>query len=155
MNAKKPTINFIFLDKRWKKAIQNLQDDASFIIDKATRILNQDFSGKEMSVVLTNNAKMHNLNKTFRHKDKPTNVLSFSSKEEGELGDIILGFETVIQEAEERKIPPQHHTLHLIVHGFLHLLGYDHENDKDTYYMESLEIQILNELNIPNPYEDI
>jgi len=93
------------------------------------------------------------LNKKFRHQDKPTDVLSFSSQEKGELGDIILAYETVMQEAKESGTPALHHTLHLIIHGFLHLLGYDHEKMEEAEHMEHLEIQILKALNIKNPYE--
>ena len=77
-----------------------------------------------------------------------------SSKEKGELGDIILAYETVTREADEKGISPVDHTLHLIIHGFLHLLGYDHEKESDAHRMETLEIQILKILGISNPYED-
>ena len=108
----------------------------------------------ELSVVLSNDAEVQKLNKTYRHQDKPTNVLSFSSDAEGELGDIILAYETVVKEAEKSRIFPLDHTTHLIIHGFLHLLGYDHESEDDALIMEAMEIHILKTLNIDNPYED-
>ena len=94
------------------------------------------------------------LNKAYRHKNKPTNVLSFPSSEEGEFGDILLAYETVMGEAEDAGIPVPHHIYHLIIHGFLHLLGYDHEKEDEATLMESTEIKILQDLNIKNPYED-
>lgn len=155
MNAKKPLVNFILLEKRWTKRIPSWKVEISYALEKIAEVLGKDFSKNEVSVVLTNDREIQNLNKTFRYKDKPTNVLSFPSHEEGELGDIILAYETILREAEESKISPLHHTLHLIVHGFLHLLGYDHEKDNDAQQMENMEIQILKDLNIANPYEDL
>lgn len=153
MISKKPIINFIFLNKDWEGLSPTLEDDISFVLEKTAENLKKDFSKQEVSVVLSTNDAVQNLNRTFRSQDKPTNVLSFPSDEKEELGDIILAYETVMQEAEESGIFALHHTLHLIVHGFLHLLGYDHEDETDAEYMEALEIQILNELNIKNPYE--
>ena len=123
-------------------------------LEKIAEVLDKDFSFQEVSVVLSNDQEVQYLNKTFRHKDNPTNVLSFPSKEEGELGDIILAYETIKWEAEEAGVSPLHHTIHLIIHGFLHLLGYDHEKENEAQQMENMEIQILKDLNIDNPYED-
>ena len=80
--------------------------------------------------------------------------LSFPSDEEDEWGDILLSYETVRAEAKEEGLPAFNHITHLIVHGFLHLLGYDHETDEQASKMETLEIRILKDLNIKNPYED-
>lgn len=154
MKIKNPIINFIFLHKKWADLGPTWREDISSALEKATDFLQKDFSEREVSVVLTDDKEVQNLNKTFRHKDKPTNVLSFPSDEKGELGDIILGYETIVQEAQMSGISLLHHTLHLIIHGFLHLLGYDHENESEAKDMETLEIQILNALNIQNPYED-
>jgi probable rRNA maturation factor len=92
------------------------------------------------------------LNHDFRGKNKPTNVLSFPGDGEYQ-GDIILARETVFQEATAQKKPPLHHALHLVAHGVLHLLGYDHMNSKDATKMESREIAILKKFEIDNPYE--
>lgn len=132
-----------------------LEEEGSKALEKTAEVLGKDFSEMEVSIVFADDREVQNLNKTFRHQDKPTNVLSFSSDEEEELGDIILAYETILQEAKDANISPLHHTLHLIVHGFLHLLGYDHEKEKEAKNMESLEIQILESLNISNPYEDL
>ncbi len=107
----------------------------------------------EIAVVLADDAFVQNLNKQYRGKNKPTNVLSFpASLEEGELGDIILAFETIEKEAIEQKKTFRNHTKHLLVHGFLHLLGYDHIEDKQAEVMEKIEIKILKKLGISNPY---
>ena len=113
----------------------------------------------EVSVVLADDDTVHALNRQYRGIDKPTNVLSFPIEEWEEgggqpvlIGDVVLGFETVKREAELADKPLGHHVSHLIVHGVLHLLGYDHETDSDAAEMEPLETAILERLNIPDPY---
>jgi probable rRNA maturation factor len=120
----------------------------------------------EISIVLANDDLVHTLNREYRNKDKPTNVLSFAMldgengweapKQPGPcpLGDLILAYETVDRESRDENKPFPHHLTHLIIHGTLHLLGYDHMNDMDSEEMESLEIQLLKGLNIENPYKD-
>ena len=102
------------------------------------------------------------LNKIYRKKNKPTNVLSFCSRGSKNnkcvfqvLGDLVISRDTAIRELENSKKTFEQHISHLTVHGFLHLLGYIHEDDKEAKIMENLEIKILKELNIPNPYLDI
>lgn len=141
------------MDERWVQPTPSWEEKISQSLEKATEAVGKDFSCAEVSVVLADDQQVQDLNKKFRHKDRPTNVLSFPSEIEGELGDIILAYETVMKESKEANIPSLHHTLHLIIHGFLHLLGYDHENENDAHKMESMEIQILKTLNIKNPYE--
>lgn len=141
------------MDERWNQLSLPWEEEISHVLEKTTETLARDFSPLEVSVVLSNNRQLQDLNKTFRHKDSPTNVLSFTSEVEGELGDIILAYETVMEEAQIANISPLHHTIHLIIHGFLHLLGYDHEEESDAHQMENMEIQILKVLNIQNPYE--
>lgn len=105
----------------------------------------------EVTLLLADDAFMRRLNHTYRGKDKPTNVLSFEG--EGEhLGDIVLAFETIEREAREQQKSFHDHAVHLTVHGVLHLLGHDHENEKDAEAMERLEIKILKKLGISNPY---
>ena len=113
----------------------------------------------EVSVVLTDDAEQHALNKQWRGIDKSTNVLSFPQIEpfepvSGLVGDIILAEETVKREAEEMGISLEAHFTHLVVHGFLHLLGYDHIDDEDAEEMEGLETEILAGLGIADPYSD-
>lgn len=153
MKTKKPILNCIFQDERWAQYHLSWGDIIPQSLEKAAEVLNKDFSGQEVSVVLSNDEEVQNLNKTFRHKDNPTNVLSFPSEIAEELGDIILSYETVLKEAREENISLLDHTLHLIIHGFLHLLGYDHEREYDAEIMENMEIKILKVLNIKNPYE--
>lgn len=111
----------------------------------------------EISVLLSDDAEIRTLNKTWRGKDKPTNVLSFPLGDhagggDAPLGDIVLAYETVSREAAERGLDLGHHAAHLVVHGMLHILGYDHGNDEDADHMEGLEVRILATLGIPNPY---
>jgi probable rRNA maturation factor len=113
----------------------------------------------EMSIILSSDAAIRRLNAEWRGKDKPTNVLSFPAAETTPgapllLGDVVVAYGTTSREAKaESKSLPQHLT-HLVVHGVLHLLGYDHERDTDAETMERLEIKILSRLGISNPYAE-
>lgn len=146
-------VNPLLLEDRWAILIPEWEAGTVTILTKAAEILGPDATG-DVSVVLTHDGEVQQLNKIYRQKDKPTNVLSFPSDQEEDLGDIILAYETVLKEAEIEGIPPLHHMTHLIIHGFLHLLGYDHESEEDAQIMETMEIHILAGLNIDNPYED-
>lgn len=112
-----------------------------------------------MSVLLTDDAHQQILNQAWRQIDKSTNVLSFPQIEpfeplSGLVGDISLAYETLVREAVDLDKSLADHFTHLVVHGFLHLLGYDHVNDADALQMEGLETQILAELGIADPYGD-
>lgn len=125
-------------------------------------------SSCEVCVLLTSDYEVQTLNKDFRGKDKPTNVLSFPALESNEidnlletslhddpdyLGDVALAYGTVIKEAKEQGKSPINHLTHLVIHGTLHLIGYDHEDPKDADKMEALEASILKStFNIDNPY---
>jgi len=115
--------------------------------------------GVEIAVVLTDNSAIRLLNRQWRGIDAATNVLSFPSEHPQRtrrfIGDIILAQQTIAREANAERKPFAHHLAHLAVHGFLHLLGYDHQNDKDAATMERLERQILRRLAIPDPYRAI
>jgi probable rRNA maturation factor len=154
MDPHLPLINFILLDKRWMELAPTWQDEVMLALEKTAKRLKEDFSEREVSIVLANNEEVQRLNKVFRNQDKPTNVLSFPSGQEEELGDIILSYEKVKEEAAHTGILPLHHMIHLIIHGFLHLLGYDHEKEEAAQEMEMMEVCILKDLNIANPYED-
>ena len=113
----------------------------------------------EVSVLLADDVAIHALNKTYRGIDRPTNVLSFAALDEPIvdpllLGDIVVAFETTKREAEEQKISMADHLFHLIVHGVLHLIGYDHMTDADAAEMEALEIEILARNGMENPYDN-
>lgn len=107
----------------------------------------------EVAIQLSNDAGVQELNAQFRGKDKPTNVLSFPDGEDGRLGDIILAYETIAREAEEQGKRFQHHLMHLVVHGMLHLQGYDHEKPRDAKRMEDKEVMLLSAMGIADPYE--
>jgi probable rRNA maturation factor len=119
-------------------------------------------SRSELSVVFTDDAGMRRLNKAYRGKDSSTNVLSFPVRGGGApdgpqlagplLGDVILAAETVKREAELASKPLEDHMAHLIIHGFLHLLGYDHEKEGQAKKMEQLERVALKKLGISDPY---
>ena len=112
----------------------------------------------EVSVLLCDDAVIAALNARWRGRDEPTNVLSFPAPPGGDgaapahLGDIAIACETVIREAQEQGQPVSRHLAHLAVHGFLHLLGYDHGTDDEAERMEQLERDILASLGIPDPY---
>ena len=137
--------------------IDDITDAISRPIKASVNILEFDKMLK-FSISLTDNDNIRELNKNFRGKDKATNVLSFSDGTEDEkqiyLGDIAVAYETLVFESETEQKPFNDHLTHLVLHGFLHLCGYDHENDFDAEEMESLEIEILQDIGIKNPYTD-
>ena len=113
----------------------------------------------DVVVLLCNDAEMRELNREYRKKDKATNVLSFPAPKAmrvkgvlEHLGDVALGLETCMREAEEQGKSLKNHVMHLSVHGTLHLLGYDHMTDEEAEEMESLERDILEGLGVPDPY---
>jgi len=132
------------------------------IVQAAARALAAELgqSGSTACIALSSDANVAVLNAEYRGKPTPTNVLSFPAGLNAHepdaqtrfLGDIVLAQETVAREAEERSLPLDHHVQHLIVHGLLHLLGYDHDTDEKACVMEGLETRVLNHLGIPDPY---
>src|ERR1700687_3648916 len=125
---------------------------------------NKTVGEAELAVMLTDDAGIRTLNNNWRGIDKPTNVLSFPalqptgapgpSDAPRMLGEIAIAYQTTRREADDEQRPFDHHLSHLAVHGFLHLIGYDHEKDGDAEVMEALETEILAQLGIPNPYAD-
>lgn len=120
--------------------------------------------GVYINLILTNDSEIQDLNHMHRGKNTPTNVLSFQAYDDESLkifpkdhpiplGDIIMSFDTLTQEAKESHKTFHNHFMHLFLHGLLHLLGYDHINEDDANQMENLETEILKHFNIPNPYE--
>ncbi|NVK42252.1 MAG: rRNA maturation RNase YbeY [Oceanospirillaceae bacterium] len=115
--------------------------------------------GGEICIRIVDADESQTLNHQYRGKDKPTNVLSFPFEVPPGvpldlLGDLVICAEVVADEAVEQQKPELHHWAHMVVHGTLHLLGYDHINDEDAEEMESLERQILDRLSIPDPYQE-
>lgn len=134
-------------------------------IAAAAEAADADTGGAELAVMLTDDDGVRALNASFRNLDKPTNVLSFPSPQadyhdadlDGNgaprmLGDIAIAYQTVRREADDEGKPFAHHLSHLAVHGFLHLIGYDHETDAEADSMEDAERAILASLGIPDPY---
>jgi probable rRNA maturation factor len=115
-------------------------------------------AGGEVSVVLTDDSAIRGLNRDWRGTDRPTNVLSFpaSGHKTREytrlLGDIVIAYETLERECNDENRIFLHHLAHLTVHGFLHLIGYDHQTDTQAEEMEGLESKIMTRLNMPDPY---
>jgi probable rRNA maturation factor len=105
----------------------------------------------ELTIRVVGAAESRRLNRKWRGKDKPTNVLSFAADEPA-LGDLAICAPVVAREAREQGKSPAAHWAHMVVHGVLHLLGYDHENDRDAQRMEARETKILAQLGMPNPY---
>lgn len=131
-------------NRDWLAALPNLKKKAKEIALAAGAI--------NATLRFAENDEVQKLNREFRGKSKPTNVLSFPSDEGDYQGDIILARGVIFDEAAAQKKDPMHHTLHLVAHGVLHLLGYDHMNAKDAAKMESLEIKLLAQFDIGNPY---
>ena len=120
-------------------------------------------SGGELAIVLTDDSAIRALNRDWRGKDQPTNVLSFPAPAPARtlpgqpgkvrlIGDIVIAYETVEREARAEQRPFRHHLAHLAVHGFLHLVGHDHVVEAEADAMEALEIAVLARLGVPNPY---
>jgi probable rRNA maturation factor len=116
--------------------------------------------GVELSVVLSDDVAVRALNREWRGKDSATNVLSFPAAAPDELattrhlGDVVLAGRTLLREAAAEGKPPYHHLAHLVVHGTLHLLAHDHEDDDEAELMEALERRALARLGVPDPYAE-
>ena len=140
-------------DPAWS---EDLDDPDSVIRNAVSAIwpLLDDPKIGELSLALVSNADIQTLNRDYRGKDKPTNVLSFPSIGPGAiLGDIVLARETIQREAKDASKLFHNHLTHLIIHGFLHLQGYDHDTEDQADIMEGLEIKALAALDIDNPYK--
>ena len=161
------TVDCVIEDSRWAD-IERLAQTAC---DATLKHLGYDPEAFEISLLACDDERISALNADFRGKPSPTNVLSWPSDERGaeadgvmpdapalpmdaELGDIAIAYETCAREAEEAGNAMSDHTLHLLVHGTLHLLGFDHERDQDATLMEDLETQILGKLGVRDPYRE-
>jgi len=154
-----PAIEILVESARWsaRRGVQPLLRRA---IARATAALPvkaaRSTTGAELAIVLTSDSAIRGLNRTWRGKNEPTNVLAFPTDPQAGLqrllGDVVIAYETLAREARAERKPFDHHLAHLAVHGFLHLCGYDHETDRQAAAMERLETTILAGLGIPNPY---
>jgi len=142
------SVNVVLLDPAWIKVMPGV----ARLVRKAARAA----AGKRMqslTIALADDRRVRALNARDRKKDKPTNVLSYPSGERAFLGDVVLARQTVWREARQQHKTPSAHVSHLVVHGTLHLRGYDHETgEADAERMEALERRILKRLGIADPY---
>ena len=161
--ARGPTIDVVIASARWHKVPQA----ARLVRRIITAAAPARMRGAELSVTLTNDRAIGALNRQWRGRDQPTNVLSFPTpgpvaKPTGKsgragahhLGDIVIAYETTAREARDGGKPFDHHLAHLALHGFLHLLGYDHESHRQAETMERRERLILARLGVPDPYAE-
>jgi probable rRNA maturation factor len=143
------TIDILVASDLWKDA-RDLRPIVRCAVTRAAAALST--RATELAIVLTDDSAIRALNRDWRGIDKPTNVLSFPTNDPRHLGDVVLAYETIAREARFEHKPLAHHVAHLAVHGFLHLVGYDHERPKDALKMENAEREILRRLVIPDPY---
>ncbi|MBN9525326.1 MAG: rRNA maturation RNase YbeY [Alphaproteobacteria bacterium] len=152
------SIAIIHTAAAWEEALP----DATALCRRAGRAALRgalDAGRHALTVVLSDDAELRRLNRDWRSKDKPTNVLSFPNGEATPdgvvlLGDIILGYETVVREAREQGKSLADHLAHLVVHGALHVVGYDHETDEEAEVMEGRERVVLAGMGIADPYAE-
>lgn len=156
------TLDVIIEDERWAAA--NLDGIAESAYAAVLAYFEMAPGDYEAALLACDDAKIANLNGAFRDKPTPTNVLSWPSEERAlsgsvppvpppsELGDIAIAYETCAKEAMDQNKTFDAHVGHLLVHGLLHLLGYDHENDADAAIMELKEVEILESMGVSNPY---
>jgi probable rRNA maturation factor len=147
------TVDIEIEDEAWTSAAP----DAEALVWRAAQAVldaHEDIEGQGIVILLTDDDSVQALNRDFRQKDYATNVLSFPSppNPEGQIGDIALAYGVCAREAAEQGKSLDHHLQHLVAHGVLHLLGYDHEGDDEAEAMEALEREILAGLDIPDPY---
>lgn len=153
-----PLIDIEIEDDGWLDVLPEAQDVVETGVAAALAAVEIDGQA-DVVVLLCNDAEMRELNREYRKKDKATNVLSFPAPKAmrvkgvlEHLGDVALGLETCVREAEEQGKTLKNHVMHLSVHGTLHLLGYDHMTDEEAEEMESLERDILAGLGVADPY---
>ncbi|MEL7230881.1 MAG: rRNA maturation RNase YbeY [Pseudomonadota bacterium] len=138
-------------DKRWSEALPDLNHMCQRAFQAAAKV--STIEG-EISLLFTDDAAIQILNRDFRGKDKPTDVLSFPAEKIDYplLGDIAVAFETCTKDAATKAIPLDQHLSHLLIHGYLHLIGHDHMEDTEATKMEALEVEALASLGWPDPY---
>jgi probable rRNA maturation factor len=153
--AAAPKIEILVRSQHWRK-----QPRAGATIKKAIAAAAKAASKPraELAIVLSDDSAIRALNRDWRGKDAATNVLSFPAAEPGNarvsphLGDIVIAYQTAAREAAAENKPFGHHLAHLAVHGYLHLIGYDHETDRAAQRMERLERAVLARIAVPDPY---
>ncbi len=153
------TIDLCIDDESWK-GVSDLENKIDMAVKAA--LLHLDIGNEPfgLTIVLDNNQRVESLNSAWRDKHKPTNILSFPAPENSKtdtgqtyLGDLILAYDVICHEAKEQRKPLATHLCHLIIHGVLHLLGFDHQNDDEARKMEQLEIKAMASLGLSDPYQ--
>lgn len=161
MTASEPEIDLSIDDARWQGAVADLESLVARAVKAALAVGPAPGAGPvEVSILLTDDPAVRDLNRSWRGKDRPTNVLSFPAAPQPvppgahrPLGDVVLAYDTMLRESGEQSKPLEHHLAHLLVHGTLHLLGQDHETgEAQAEAMEALEIAALRSLGMPDPY---
>ncbi|TNE37077.1 MAG: rRNA maturation RNase YbeY [Alphaproteobacteria bacterium] len=146
----------------WKSALPEFMELAQTALAEVAR--RHPWDARELCVVLTDDREIQDLNKAYRQQDKPTNVLSFPAAVEAgflikeelfPLGDVVIALETLQREADQQGKSLASHFTHILVHGALHLLGFDHVKPHDAEEMEGQEVEILGVLGISDPYEPL
>ena len=139
-------------DPAWTAALP--EAEALALAAAEATLASEGAVGEGVSLLLTDDAAVRDLNRRFRQQDKPTNVLSFPAPQNPErfLGDVALAYGVCVREASEQGKPLANHLQHLVAHGVFHLLGYDHETDAQAAEMEGLERAVLAGLGVPDPY---
>jgi len=164
------TLNISIDDDIWKSLFPDVNEVSQQLFSLVIDTLKpQILEGKQQVIVnlsLGNDEQIQELNCQFRHNDKPTNVLSFANIDddefwqaldhttEVELGDIMIAAETMERQSQEQECSLHDHYCHILIHGFLHLLGYDHIEAEEAAEMEGLEIMLLKQIGISNPYAE-
>jgi probable rRNA maturation factor len=145
-----PAVTVVVEDEGWRTdpaILRLVRRAARLALDRAPR------RSRTVTILLTTDARVRELNHQFRGKDNPTNVLSFVSDDPSYWGDVAIALGVVRREAKEQGKALAAHAAHLAVHGILHLKGYDHAKNSDRVSMERIEILILSRLGVSNPYE--
>ncbi|HET7410684.1 MAG TPA: rRNA maturation RNase YbeY [Paracoccaceae bacterium] len=169
-----PLVDLVVEEPGWERALPDLGDVATLAAELALDAAGTPADRFAISLLACNDDRIGALNAQFRGRPKPTNVLSWpafplappgpgqpppqppvdgASGDRQPLGDVAIALETVVREAEQRGFPLKNHATHLILHGCLHLLGYDHQIPQDAVLMEDLERRALARAGIPDPYE--
>lgn len=145
------SITLVIQDARWRK-LKGLTTRLKRAVSEALRQGGAD-TGADLTILLTSDARVKTLNRSFRHKDAATNVLSFPAGIDSYLGDVAIAYGVTAKEARTSGKTVLDHAIHLAVHGVLHLLGFDHTTPRKAKIMEPMEVRILKSLKIADPYE--
>lgn len=155
-------------DRRWLDLVPEPEPLLGHVIGAVLAAVPAPEASVEIGITLADDDRVRALNRDYRGQDRPTNVLSFALQDEAPghdrapavagapllLGDVVLGYETVIAEAAAQGKAPRDHLVHLVVHGVLHLLGYDHRSDAEALDMEGVETHVLAGLGLADPYAE-